>query len=267
MRAEFNRRIFSPVSADRVASYAPSVTLSEGDAWNGATLEGIPLGPETSSLSSAPTATRPMQAWFLPDALLAPVDGLVLSRRSRRVIEESLNTGVESLNAKHKQTVRLRRLAQLRPSSVSETASLLFSPGRNYYHSLVDNLARVCALGLPALSSTNVEVLYNGPLTPVQRYVLDRVRPPNVLLRPLGSNGLVRAERLVLPSFPAWRFSGWLPSWYLTQLREALLPDRPPRRTERLYIARRGVRKMTNEEDLLRRLNRHGFRPVELEGL
>jgi len=172
------------------------------------------------------------------------------------------------LPAGQEHTLRLlRRLAQPRPPSVSGAASLLFSPNRNYYHSLVDNLARVCALGLSPLASTGVEVLYSEPLTAVERHVLDRMRPPNVSLRPLPSPGLVRAEHLVLPSFPAWRYSGWLPSWYVNQLRRALLPDRPPRRSERVFIVRRGLRRLTNEEDLLRRLDRHGFRPVELERL
>jgi capsular polysaccharide biosynthesis protein len=142
---------------------------------------------------------------------------------------------------------------------------LLFSPGRNYYHSLVDNLARVCAFGLPPLASTHVEILFNGPLTPVEQQVLDRLRPANVSLRPLSSAGLVRAEHLVLPSFPAWRYSGWLPPWYRDRLRDAFVPDRPPRRSERVYIVRRGSRSLTNERELLERLDRHGFRPVELE--
>ncbi len=265
--AEINRRVFFPLPVADIAPNAPSISLTEGEPWNGATLEGLPFDPETTDVRSASTASRPMQAWFLPNALIAPADGLVLSRWSRRIVAESINTGVESLNSGPEQSVRLRRLLQLRPSSVTETASLLFSPGRNYYHSLVDNLARVCAFGLSPLSSDHVEVLYNGPLTAVERLVLDRIRPPNVSLRPLSTDRLVRAERLALPTFPAWRFSGWLPSWYVTRLRQALVPDRPPRRSERLYVVRRGARRVTNEEELLRTLNRHGFRPVQLEHL
>jgi len=108
------------------------------------------------------------------------------------------------------------------------TSTLLFSPNRNHYHSLVDNLARLCGLGLPPLASTQVKAVYHGPLTAVERYVLDRIRPPNVALELLGSQALVRAETLVLPTFPAWRYSGWLPRWYLDQLRTALLPTGLP---------------------------------------
>jgi capsular polysaccharide biosynthesis protein len=208
-----------------------------------------------------------MRAWFLANALVSPVDGVVLSGRPRKVVAESLNTGMESLNADDRQAARLRRFSKVRPESMAGTVSVLRSPGRNHYHSLVDNLARVCAFGLPQLTSTPVDILYNGPLTPVERFVLDRLRPPGVTLRPLASEGLVRAERLVLPTFPAWRYSGWLPSWYRDRLREALRPDRPSRRSERIYIVRRRARRLTNEDELLRRLGRHGFRPVELEGL
>ncbi len=209
-----------------------------------------------------------MRAWFLSDTLIAPADGVVLAGRWRNTVAESLNTGPESLNMGQEQTLRLvRRLSQPRPSSFSGTSTLLFSPNRNYYHSLVDNLARLCGLGLPPLASTQVKAVYHEPLTAVERYVLDRIRPPNVSLEPLASRALVRAETLVLPSFPAWRYNGWLPQWYLDRLRTALLPDRPSRRSERLYIVRRGHRRVTNEEELLRTLGRHGFRPVQLETL
>ncbi len=243
------------------------IALTGGDPWNGVTLQDIPLEPESTGVRSAPTATRPMQAWFLTNALVAPADGVVLSRRSRKIVAESVNTGAESLNAALKPDHLFGHLAKLRPSSVGRITSLLRSPGRNYYHSLVDNLARVCAFGLGPLSSTGVEVLYHQPLSPVEQLVLDRLLPPNVSLRQLESSDLVRAEQFVLPTFPAWRYSGWLPTWYLDQLRGAVLPDRPPRRSERLYIVRRGMRRLTNEQDLLRMLDRHGFRAVELEKL
>jgi capsular polysaccharide biosynthesis protein len=58
-----------------------------------------------------------------------------------------------------------------------------------------------------------------------------------------------------------------LPPWYLDLLRQAVLPDRPSRRSERVYIVRRGVRRLTNEDELVQRLKGHGFRPVELERL
>ena len=268
IRAEIFRRLFSPAPVDDIVPGAPVVTLAPGEPWNDSTLQAIPLEPESTGVRTAPTATPPVRAWTLPNALVAPADGVVLSGWSRRVVAESVNTGPASLTFGQEHTLRLlRRLAQPRPPSASGAASLLFSPNRNYYHSLVDNLARVCALGLSPLASTGVEVLYSEPLTAVERHVLDRIRPPNVSLRPLPSPGLVRAEHLVLPSFPAWRYSGWLPSWYVNQLRRALLPDRPPRRSERVFIVRRGLRRLTNEEDLLRRLDRHGFRPVELERL
>lgn len=267
IRAEVLRRFLAPAPVDEIDPNAPCVTLTEGDPWNGSTLSGIPLEPESTGIRSAPTATRPMRAWFLRDALIAPADGVVLSPRSRRIMAESLNTGAESLNGGKEQALRLRRMGKLRPSSFSEAASLVFSPGRNYYHTLVDNLARMCAFGLPPLSSTHVEMLYNEPLTSVERLVIDRLRPPNVTLRHLDSKSLVRAERLMLPTFPAWRYSGWLPWWYVQRLRQAVAPDRPSRRSERLYIVRRGVRTLTNEKDVLRRLDRHGFRPVQLEKL
>jgi capsular polysaccharide biosynthesis protein len=253
---------------DDLVPGAPVVALTDGDPWHDSALQDLPLEPESISVRSVSTATRPMRAWYLSDTLVAPADGVVLAGRWRKTVAESLNTGPESLNMGQEQTLRLvRRLSQPRPSLVSGTSTLLFSPNRNHYHSLVDNLARLCGLGLPPLASTQVKAVYHGPLTAVERYVLDRIRPPNVALELLGSQALVRAETLVLPTFPAWRYSGWLPRWYLDQLRTALLPDRPSRRSERLYIVRRGHRRVTNEEDLLRTLGRHGFRPVQLETL
>jgi capsular polysaccharide biosynthesis protein len=272
LRAEAYRRVFTPAPVEDVVPNPPFVTMTEGEPWDGdpwnlSLLERVPLEAETLGVRSHPTATRPVRTWFLPDALVAPGDGILLAGRSRRVVAEALNTGAESLNAGHDQSGRLRRLAGLRPSPVGGNTALFFSPGRNHYHTLVDNLGRIGAFGLPPLASTEVDVLYTEPLTAVERFVLDRIRPPNVSMRALDSKCLVRAERLVLPAFPAWRYSGWLPPWYLDRLRGALLPDRPPRRSERLYIVRRGLRAMTNEKELVERLHRHGFRPVELETL
>ncbi len=244
------------------------VEFTEGDPWHDSDLQSLPLEPESIGVRSVSTASRPMRAWFLSGTLVAPADGVVLAGRWRNAVAESLNTGPESLNMGQEQTLRLvRRLSQPRPTFVDGTSTLLFSPNRNYYHSLVDNLARLGGLGLPGLASTQVKAVYYQPLTAVERYVLDRIRPPNVSLEPLASQALVRAETFVLPTFPAWRYSGWLPQWYLDQLRTALLPDRPSRRSERLYIVRRGHRRVTNEDDLLRTLGRHGFRPVQLETL
>ena len=171
------RTIFAPTSADVLAPQAPVVALAEGEPWGASTIDGVPLEPEAISLRSARTATRPMRAWFLANALVSPVDGVVLSGRPRKVVAESLNTGMESLNADDRQAARLRRFSKVRPESMAGTVSVLRSPGRNHYHSLVDNLARVCAFGLPQLTSTPVDILYNGPLTPVERFVLDRLRP------------------------------------------------------------------------------------------
>jgi capsular polysaccharide biosynthesis protein len=268
VRAQIFRQLFSPASVNDLAPGTPVVELTDGDPWHDSDLRDLPLEPESVSVRSVSTATRPMRAWFLSDTLVAPADGVGLAGRWRNTVAESLNTGPESLNMGQEQTLRLvRRLGQPRPSSLSGTSTLLFSPNRNYYHSLVDNLARLCGLGLPSLASTQVKAVYHEPLTAVERYVLDRIRPPNVSLEPLASQALVRAETFVLPTYPAWRYSGWLPRWYLDQLRTALLPDRPSRRSERLYIVRRGHRRVTNEEDLLRTLGRHGFRPVQLEML
>ena len=246
---------------------AETVFLTAGEPWNGVTLDDVPLEPESVGVRSTSTATRPMRAAFLRDALLAPADGIVVSRRPRCILAESVNTGAESLNAGQEPSHLFGRLWAPRPPTIDGTVGLLRSPGRNHYHSLVDNLARACAFGLSPLSSTQVDLLHHGPLSPVERLVLDRVKPSNVTLRPVDATGLVRAERLVLPTFPAWRYSGWLPAWYLDQLRAALLPDRAPRRSERIYIVRRGMRRLRNEQDLLRRLDRHGIRPVELEQL
>jgi capsular polysaccharide biosynthesis protein len=99
------------------------------------------------------------------------------------------------------------------------------------------------------------------------QFLMDRLRPPNVTFRALDSSDLVRVEESVFPTFPAWTFSGWLPNWYVTQLRQALLPDRPSRRSERIYIVRKGSRRLVNQDELLDRLRRHGFRPVALEEL
>jgi len=265
LSVELLHRAFPLTPVAAVAPDVDSIPLTAGDPWNGAVLDEVPIEPESVSVRSTPTATRPMEAWILEGALVAPADGVVVTRSPRSVVAESINTGAESLNAGTEPSRLLRRLSTPRPATISGTVALLHSPGRNHYHSLVDNLARASALGVGPLSSIQVDLLHHGPLTAVERLILDRLQPGNVTLRPVDSADLVRAEQLVLPAFPAWRYSGWLPSWYLDQLRGALLPDRPSRRSERLYIVRRGMRRLINEQELLERLERHGFRPVDLE--
>ena len=267
--ADVNRRLLASALIRDVVPRTPVEPLTQGDSWNGFSLQDVPLDSDTSALQSAATATRPIDVWRMENELIAPADGVVVTRWSRKIVGESIcNSGRDGFNSGRPPSQWLRQLTKIHPKSVSETASLLFAPGhRNYFHTYVDVFSRICAFGLPGLATTEVELLYHEPIGPLLKYLLDRLQPPNVTLRALDSPDLIRVEQLILPTFSSWRFSGWLPSWYLTQLRQALVPNRPSRRSERIYIARRGRRKTVNEEELLDRLCRHGFRPVELERL
>ncbi len=252
--------LFAPVPIAEIMPGTPMLEIRPGDPWDGAKPLDVPLDPQAAFLIDAPTATPDLVGWQLGGALVGPGNGLVMAHRPRRILAESTNIGPG-------RTVSFRQMSRLRPSTVSGTASLLFSTSRGHYHSPVDSIARLCVLGLPPLAERTVDVLYAGPLSPVEQLLLDRLAPANVRLRRLDSGDLVRVEELLLPSFPAWRFSGWLPSWYLTELRAALLPEREPRRSGRIFITRRGRRRILNEGEVVRRLSRHGFVPVDLEDL
>ena len=239
--------------------------LTAGDAWEGSPLRDVSLIPAAAPLMSAATATRPIDVWRLSNALVVPTRAAVVSSRSRRIVAASINERRPFMS--HKRAALLRQLTKIRPSYIGETTTIMAPGRRQYYHAYVDVVSRVCAFGLPDLAATKVQVLHYGPLEPLMQFLLDRLRPANVTFRALDSPDLVRVEEMVFPTFPAWNFSGWLPNWYLTQLRQALLPDRPSRRSERIYIVRKGSRRVVNESELLDRLRRHGFRPVALEEL
>ena len=243
----------------------PPTALTPGDPWKGFPLRDVPLIPAAAPLSSAATATRPIDVWRLSNELVAPAEGVVVSRWSRRIVAASLTERRAFFMAGLGDW--LRRVTKVHLSSVSQRSTLL-APGRRYfYHAYVDVVSRICAFGLPGLAETEVQVLHHGPMDPLMRFLMERLRPANVTFRALDSPDLIRVEELVFPTFPAWNFSGWLPNWYLTQLRQALLPDRPSRRSERICIVRRGRRRLLNQDLLLDRLRRHGFYPVVLEEL
>jgi capsular polysaccharide biosynthesis protein len=123
------------------------------------------------------------------------------------------------------------------------------------------------AFGLAPIASESIALLHAGPMSRLEQFLLDRLRPANVKVLRLESRGLLQIDEARLVSFPAWRFSGWLPHWCVAQIRAALLPDRESRRDRRIYISRRGRRKVLNEDALVVRLSRHGFEVVDPESL
>jgi capsular polysaccharide biosynthesis protein len=141
-----------------------------------------------------------------------------------------------------------------------------------HYHSLIDNLPRLALLHDPRLAGEELLVLYRAPLSTIEQHVVPRLLPPNATLVPVDRRDLLRVDRLVFPELHTRRFSAYHHHRFRELLADRLLPDRPSRRSNRIFISRvdpgaRGNRIITNEDELMVVLGRFGFERHVLEGM
>lgn len=240
---------------------ARRIVVAPGDEAACPAITALPVAPSAAHLRR-PTITTPEAAVVeLPGALYSPDDELVVADRPRRIVQEGISTTIRDLEV----GPRLRRA---RAVDMPGTWGVFRSWHNAHYHALIDNIPRVAVLERAALQP-RPGLLHGEALTPVERYLLERLAP-EVELKQVEPGALYRVERLMLPSFLTRRFSGFLPSWYTQLLHERVLPDRPSRRDRRLLISRRASglgRRIANEDELHDALAARGFERVELEDL
>jgi hypothetical protein len=253
------------VGVDELFPHAPRTELLQKKAIKTPELSDATCVPGVAEYES-PTYTCPaVEAVELRDVLFCPVNNVVLTEDGR-VLAETITT------IRRPEYLDDHALSARRVEVLSGTHTALRSRFNHYYHHLIDHASRLYFLD--QLASTSREqiglLLRDGP-TDFEDYLLTHLKPDPVHPVELGHRRLYRVERYLLITPMTRRHAGFQRQPYLSFFRRRTLPDRPSRRTHRIYIRREPGRvqgrAVQNEEEVLDLLSRFGFqgyRPEEL---
>lgn len=194
---------------------------------------------------------------ILDDVLYCPINHVLMGPR-RQVIAETLM---------YQQYLWEEVLRMRSEEWIGGVSTLLQNRHDAYYHLLVDNLPRLLCLEHPAYSGIpEVQLLSSRPLFPVEEWLLGRLALPNVKVLQLSRDSLYRLQRVIFTPFKTREECGYIPSFYRDRIRAAVLPNRPSRRSHRLFISRADAssRRIANENEVTRGLRDLGFESVVL---
>lgn len=162
------------------------------------------------------------------------------------------------------------------PEKIAGTVAVLsFVWDSNYYHWLGDVLARIHLLDKSGIA-VDKYLIHGKSRKAFQKETLALLGIPKHRLIRSVPGMHVQASRLVVPSLEMYRLDPFVPHsfppWASRYLRTALLERLRPEPLdgyERVYIGREDApnRKVTNEEQVIGRLEKHGFRKVLLSAL
>ncbi len=230
-------------------------------------VEGLPLASSARrlGLGSASLALPPARVHVLRDVTVCPDARVVIDRRGR-IVAESLTADMVGRVGPEDDELRGP------PLEIDGTVALYRSPWRPYFHTLVDHLPRAALLAQPAMRRVGpVTLLHDGPLSPLEQYLLSRLLPSQVRLQQVAPGRSVRADRVLLPGYVTRPAAGAIPSWYRRWIdREAnQVPVPAGRHTRRrLFIDRvQSPRRVINRAEVDRVLERHGIEVVEPSAL
>jgi capsular polysaccharide biosynthesis protein len=132
----------------------------------------------------------------------------------------------------------------------------------NFYHFLVDGIARMVAVERAGMSGADFDWIYLPSFGGVgAQHVLDRLNLASEKIVLASQAPHVRCERLIAPTFPG--SPNFLAQWTIDWLRARLgVRERQGRRW--LYVTRAAqTRRIRNESEILPLLERHGFELVD----
>jgi capsular polysaccharide biosynthesis protein len=262
-----SRYLLQGISVHTQRMNAPAVASLE--------VNRTPIGANAPSFAqeAAYLCTQPeksvRKAFLLRQAMYDPLTNVLLKRRGR-IFRESENVWREYPNHafadryywRYHYTRPLRKLDGI--------CMVLRSPANNYYHTLVDNLPRLYWLHQLPNPRQPVRLLVPGPMRTWEAYYVPRMLPENVEITQVDPAFLWRAENMLFGDYLSDQMSGALPKAYLDFFLPRVLPDRPRRRTRKIYISRRqapGGRRMHNEDDVRELVQRMGYEIHLLENL
>jgi hypothetical protein len=212
------------------------------------------LGLGTSSL-----ALPPVRAHLLTDVTIHPSLGLVVDGAGR-TISECLPAG---------QLEGVRLPAPGRRRRLGGTLAVYRSPARSRYHTLIEHLPRAALLAHPAMRRFGpVTLLHDGPLDPLEEWLLHRIVGRGVTLRRVDPDDVVDADRVLLPNHVTRPGAAAIPSWYRRWADRAT--DAPiGRGARRLFVEppADGSLQIRNRADLATVLDAHDVQAVDPEAL
>lgn len=237
------------------------------------------LTPEVESMRFFPLAEELKKPCYdSPEGYLTILPRVIYNARSniltttaKEILSDSINAG----SFRYKFSIRETYYSKLTylPTEKDFQYSIFRSHHTNYYHTIIDNLPRLYLLG--RLKNVSIKLLFPSQLTNVERFFIDKLRPSNVSIELVEPNKSYVIDKLVFSSFLTRHFSGYLPREYLVFFRERVLPKRPRKKINRIFIARgpnqrnsRGQRRrFLNEDAVFRSLQKIGFQKYRLEDL
>jgi capsular polysaccharide biosynthesis protein len=254
-------------------------TVGRFDRIPGAQLRDAPL-PLTPAASAPPRTLQPERAPILDGAFardpvaiqpravalaggrLVTEDGVVAAPDGRLVLESLLDD--EHWRNRFSRPRRVRR-----PRRVAGEHCSLISPwSGNYFHWMIDCLPRFAVL--EAVGLDHVPLIVPARPTAFQRdslralgVELERTTPFLGEYDHLVPDCLIWASPVAPVNFP----SPFLVDWLRSKLRSSAGMDSAPTARRRLLVSRRGVRRLANEEELLRALEPLGFELLAPEQL
>ncbi|MFC5768211.1 glycosyltransferase family 61 protein [Thauera sinica] len=224
---------------------------------------------EARFLHAEGEATPDMFAAILPDALYHASANILVAGRGRILLDTD-NVWQEWPNSPIHRRYYWRD-QYLRPTRrLRGTTLALRSPANNYYHTVVDNLPRLFWLHQQAMAGIPITILVPGPYRPWEASYLPRLLPPTARIVEIEPRYLWRSDATLFGSYLSRAMSGHLPRRYLDFFLPRVLPARPRDRRHRIYITRRsapGGRRVTNEAEVVRVLERYRVTPIALEDL
>lgn len=190
----------------------------------------------------------------------------ILHTKSRQIIEESISTQKE-LDQFDSQEFYLKKI-----NTISSICSTFRSHKNGYYHTLIDNLPRLYLLHDSTFKDIEeIKILLSTEPTKVEQFYLRKLLPKNAKIKLLNNQEKYQLENFIFTSFLSRRFSGYLPSKYVSWFLEKTSPKRPRKKNNRIFISRIPTHKgrqrcILNEDQLFERaLQPYGFKRYILE--